>query len=365
MRKQLHRTAAIDAPSAGATQASLLGYTVSADLMRGLHRSAVRAGIPQRDLAELEEAASTAQAPSAIPARGPGQQLRAFWERVTCVGDDTVIGFRMANAAEPKVFGVLGQVLSRCDTVLDAYLQIERYAALAYQGTRVRVTCDAKAVTVTVSSNLLSGKAAFNAMLWLMTNLALLPQRLADPTLQPCAITCAFAPPDRAVLRILGEHFSFRFNAPSHSVVLPRKVADLRIASADTELRLLLLQLMEQQLGALAASDDLERCLALMLREMFNGTIPTLKSLSQRASLTQRTLQRKLAASNLSFQSLLQQVQREVADEHLAEGVLTQSEIAFLLGYSEVSAFARAYRAWTGHSPGAYRQRLAQADAVA
>jgi AraC-like DNA-binding protein len=50
---------------------------------------------------------------------------------------------------------------------------------------------------------------------------------------------------------------------------------------------------------------------------------------------------------------LLQKVLQEVSDEHLARGSLTQSELAFLLGYSEQSAFSRAYKAWTGHPPGA------------
>lgn len=365
MLKQLHRADVVGAPSPAAAQASLLGYTVSADLIRGLHRSAARAGIPRRCLAELQDTALVPETPSATPARYSGQQLRAFWERVTRPDDSTVIGFKMANVAEPKVFGVLGQMLSRCDTVLDAYLQIERYSALAYQGTRVRVTCDAVALTITVDSNLPPGRAAFNAMLWLVTNLVLLPQRLAGSTSKPSMITCKFPPPDRVALRALSAQLPFRFNASEHSVVLPRQIGDLRIASADKELRLLLVQLMEQQLGALAGADGVERCIVLMLRGMFNGTIPTLKLLSRRASLPPRTLQRKLAEANLSFQRLLQQVQRQVADEYLAEGVLTQSEIAFLLGYSEVSAFARAYRSWTGQPPGAYRHRGAPTSSTA
>jgi AraC-like DNA-binding protein len=85
---------------------------------------------------------------------------------------------------------------------------------------------------------------------------------------------------------------------------------------------------------------------------MINGTMPTLASLSARIGLSQRTLQRRLAQSNTSFQRLLQQVLHEAADEYLARGTLTQGEIAFLLGYSEVSAFSHAYRSWTGRPPG-------------
>jgi len=79
--------------------------------------------------------------------------------------------------------------------------------------------------------------------------------------------------------------------------------------------------------------------------------MPTLASLSRRSGMSQRTLQRRLAESNTSFQRLLRQVLREVSDELLAREDLSHSEIAFLLGYSEESTFSRAYKSWTGHPP--------------
>ena len=69
--------------------------------------------------------------------------------------------------------------------------------------------------------------------------------------------------------------------------------------------------------------------------------------------MSQRTLQRRLGEANTSFQRLLNKVLKEQADELLKRGNLSQGEIAFLLGYSEVSAFSRAYHGWTGHPPGA------------
>ena len=60
-----------------------------------------------------------------------------------------------------------------------------------------------------------------------------------------------------------------------------------------------------------------------------------------------------MSEANTSFQDLLEQLLREEAENLLTRGSLSQGEIAFLLGYSEVSAFSRAYRGWTGHPPGA------------
>jgi AraC-like DNA-binding protein len=100
------------------------------------------------------------------------------------------------------------------------------------------------------------------------------------------------------------------------------------------------------------APRNFQEGLMAVLRGMLNGTMPTIAALSTRAGMSRRTLQRRLAQSGTTFNALLQKVLLEVADEHLARGSLTQSELAFLLGYSEQSAFSGAYRSWTGHPPG-------------
>lgn len=143
----------------------------------------------------------------------------------------------------------------------------------------------------------------------------------------------------------------------AHRIVFPARAGDVRSIFADEDLKLLLAQVIEQHLEALGPADSFERGLAAVLRGMLNGTMPTLARLSARAGMSRRTLQRRLAESNTTFQRLLRNVLCEVSEELLARGTYTQGEIAFLQGYSEESAFSHAYRSWTGHAPGARRIR--------
>ena len=83
-----------------------------------------------------------------------------------------------------------------------------------------------------------------------------------------------------------------------------------------------------------------------------NGKIPTLAALCAQTGMSQRTLQRRLAESKTSPQRLLRHVLLEKSDELLAREELTHAEIAFLLGYSDESAFSWAYKSWAGHPPG-------------
>ncbi|MCH2066220.1 MAG: AraC family transcriptional regulator [Shimia sp.] len=75
--------------------------------------------------------------------------------------------------------------------------------------------------------------------------------------------------------------------------------------------------------------------------------------------MSARTLARRLGDANTTYQTVLSNFRRAMADRYLKNSEMSQSEIAFLLGYSDVSSFASAFKRWTGQSPGERRQSLA------
>jgi AraC-like DNA-binding protein len=79
-----------------------------------------------------------------------------------------------------------------------------------------------------------------------------------------------------------------------------------------------------------------------------------LAEISRRLSVTERTLQRQLSADGLSFEDVLTNVRRVHAEQYLLDG-LTIAEISSLLAYTNPSAFQRAFKRWTGCSPGEWR----------
>ena len=77
--------------------------------------------------------------------------------------------------------------------------------------------------------------------------------------------------------------------------------------------------------------------------------------IAKHIGMSQRTLARRLAEEGSSFSELLSAVRRALANRYLMNPSLSISEIAWLLGYSEVSTFTRAFHRWTGASPSARR----------
>ena len=74
--------------------------------------------------------------------------------------------------------------------------------------------------------------------------------------------------------------------------------------------------------------------------------------------MTPRTLQRRLRESGLSFSQLVDETRQQLVLHYLRDPALELAEIAFLVGFSEAGSLARAFRRWTGTSPGEYRRHL-------
>jgi AraC-like DNA-binding protein len=76
---------------------------------------------------------------------------------------------------------------------------------------------------------------------------------------------------------------------------------------------------------------------------------------ARRLATTPRTLQRRLSRAGTSFEAVCDDARRQAADAYLADTTLTIAEVTYLLGYSEPTAFHRAFRRWYGITPQAYR----------
>lgn len=111
----------------------------------------------------------------------------------------------------------------------------------------------------------------------------------------------------------------------------------------------------------LAALPELSLTYADRVRQQFSrelgGGLATLAEVAGRLKLSERSLQRRLAAEGVSFDVLLDELRHQLALRYLADPRLAVSEIAYLLGYSEPSPFHRAFRRWTGSTPSELRNQ--------
>ena len=96
---------------------------------------------------------------------------------------------------------------------------------------------------------------------------------------------------------------------------------------------------------------------AVIIRHLPDGE-PQRPRIATILGMSERTLHRRLAAEGTSFQHLLDDTRRELAQHYLGQRNLSLADIAYLLGFTDQSSFFRASRRWFGTSPRDYRIRL-------
>jgi AraC-like DNA-binding protein len=81
----------------------------------------------------------------------------------------------------------------------------------------------------------------------------------------------------------------------------------------------------------------------------------SLEGIARNLGLSQRTLARQLSSQKLTFTDILQDLRIDLAKRYLADRTLSISQIAWLLGYQEVSSFTHAFKSWTNKTPQQFR----------
>ena len=109
-------------------------------------------------------------------------------------------------------------------------------------------------------------------------------------------------------------------------------------------------------LTQLDRSNVAARCKAVLLERMASGESPV-GDVAKVLHMSRRTLQRKLAEADLTYQQLVDDTRKDLALRYIEEPGKSITEITFLLGFSGQSAFTRAFRRWTGKSPTNYRAK--------
>ncbi len=120
-------------------------------------------------------------------------------------------------------------------------------------------------------------------------------------------------------------------------------------------------QYLETELNQHLAQHVREQSFAGYVQQELYAAIPSglfmVEDIAHRLGLSVRTLQRNLSAENTSFKQELQAVQKAMAFSYLKMGLPTE-EISSLIGYSEVNAFSRSFKKWTGKTISQYRQEM-------
>ena len=150
------------------------------------------------------------------------------------------------------------------------------------------------------------------------------------------------------------------FGAGHNRLRLSNACLDLPLAQHCPSTWHQLMELAERELEQLTRTRSLRERITHLLGPMLHGREPELEEVAQQLQLPSWTLRRKLAEEGTQFRTLLNETRRDLAMAYIRDTELAFGEIAFLLGFASAEAFQRAFKRWSGQTPGEFRrsQRL-------
>jgi AraC-like DNA-binding protein len=288
----------------------------------------------------------------------PLSTLHGFLEAAEEAASDPFLGLRMAVNFPRGIYGVVEFIARSSSTVAEGLRRIVEYASLMTN--RVSVTFEERDGTGIIEHKipgepLCTGRHSNE---FFICALVLQARELSGAPCTPRRLWFAHPEPEdvsELVWQLGTPEISFGVGACG--VELDASVLALPIRSADAALLSVLDRQAKSTLELLPSVSPFLDQVRRSIREQIERGVPTLESVARSLGVSARTLQRRLGEESCSFRDAVESVREELARKYLADSAMGLGEIAFRLGYAEVSAFLRAFKRWTGVTPSQYRAR--------
>jgi AraC-like DNA-binding protein len=275
-------------------------------------------------------------------------------ESARATGDDN-IGLHVAEHAQLGSFDVHFYAMVSSPTLGAAFERVCRYQRLIHESSQVRLERSTDRARAVLSHRLAGGMAAPRQTAELLLSAWVRAGRIATGTRwSPAEVRFAHHAP-----RDARDHERFfgvlpRFATGENALVLPVALLDLSCRRTDPSLLSLLDRYAADRLGRSRVVTFADRARAALSEELPAGNV-TVQRLAARLMVSVRTLHRSLANEGTTYRRILDQLRLDIAKHHLIDDRVSVAEVAFLLGFSESSAFHRAFKRWTGRTPVAFR----------
>jgi AraC-like DNA-binding protein len=281
------------------------------------------------------------------------ESLAAIMEFGEACTGDRHFGLHRGGEFRPEIGGVLAYLAMCSETVEQGFDNLKRYVSISSDGFAIDFNRDEAACKLVLHvsdptwarCNHLSefAFARFLKCLRLITNSRLRPLRVefVHPRKEP----------DSECQHFFGSTVSFACKVDA--VEFARDVLAMRTHTSDKRLSLFLQRYADgllQQARSKGEESFADAVAAAIVRLLPSGDV-SLSKVARLLNMSERTTRRRLERAGLSFNELLRRMRQDLAETWLETGEFDIKHISFLVGYSDVSAFSRAYKRWTGRSP--------------
>ena len=273
-------------------------------------------------------------------------QFCVAWSEAARLTGNRQLALAIADATPSGAFGIIEYVCRSAPTLRAALLQWVRYLNLLDDAVTVALAIDEDRAYLRVERESEAPAPASHELCW-----ALVAKHARELSTLPFRITSVeFAHAgDPAPYRAWFDA-PIVFDAERTQLVMPRGALDAALVSSDPTLLGILTRAADELLKKTPTDPLMTSQVKRVLHELLRSDEGSVELVAKRLGITSRSLQRRLKDEGTTFVGIREDVRRELAQRYLDDG-LAIAEISFLLGFSEPSAFFRAFKRWTGTTP--------------
>jgi AraC-like DNA-binding protein len=277
-----------------------------------------------------------------------------LWRKASEVIDDPCFGLKAAEVWHPSNFGALGYAMLASHTLRTSLERMVRYLGFISDEDFMKLdeTEEGLRLTLVLGHRNVDKSEQNDAALAVTLRMCRM-NYIED--LAPVSVTLVHPKPSCSPKFFEYFRSPVLFEAPTYSLTFPIEAVDKILPGSNPQLAELNDQVMIQYLAKLDQNHVTQKVKATIIDQLPSGSV-TDETVARALYMSSRKLQRQLQRAGTTFNALLNDIRQGLAQKYLREEDTSMTEIAFLLGFSETSAFSRAFRRWMGVSPTKYRK---------
>jgi AraC-like DNA-binding protein len=288
--------------------------------------------------------------------RLPHEVALGVWHRAVGLSGDDALGIHAAESVRPGAFDVLDYTLRSSATLGEAWERLTRYYRLLHDAAQVRLTEEGARASLTHALPPSMPPLPRQVAEFIITALLVASRQATGVDLVPLEVCFHHAAPSDVTEHRRVFRCALHFEQPYNGVSVAREALETPLLKADSGLSTVLERHARELLARLPqVRGFVERVRSHVAEGLASGDA-TNEAIARRLHMSARTLNRRMRDEGTSLQEVVDTLRRELALRYLDERRLAIPEVAYLLGFSEASAFHRAFRRWTGTTPAEHRR---------
>jgi AraC-like DNA-binding protein len=285
------------------------------------------------------------------------EKAALIWVPHLKLSNDPLIGLHVGMGVERLLHGMVGFLIQSSKDIDQACQLLQRYGHMSSPMVEYRYTVTDVAVMEMEQNRMWVMKhpePARHANDFLIAALLNTINALTGRKIVPLRVELTYEMRDISEYRkVFG--CEVLFNKDTNRIILSKEDASTPLLTSDQSMFQLFNSIVADKQALLETNSTSENLKQILFMQ-FKGRIPTIEEAASALNTTPRNLQRKLLQEKASFRDIAGEVRKDIAFQLMQNPAIKISEVSDILGYSDLTAFRKAFKSWTNATPRAMRK---------